>query len=306
VSIELGHLYMEDFATGPARLAENFRAVSPWVRAVAETTASELAARVRPRLSTCFLIDDYFTRFSSPSVVVPQLIAAAAQHGLTIDYLAREAGCAATADGRELAGLLWSRIVPPPPEGANGSGRDALDSGWLANGARSPSRGGEAMAPDTAWVPPSEVDAHRHSIFLDAQLWDGGPSGERRWSCPFLAAVWQCLRLGLLRDGGEPVATPEPWDGGDFPGAWDELPALLRLNPEAAPFTAYRTFSVLGSRFLPIEHTVRLVLGNVAFDAAVLGQAVTRAAGERVGLGRSAADRVAYAFLPPTQPDPAP
>jgi hypothetical protein len=301
--VELGHLYIEDFAQGPVRLTENFRMVVPWVKAINEATASQLAGKARPRISTCFLIDDYFTQFSSPAVVIPQLLTAATQHGLTIDYLAREAACA-EAEGRDLAGLLAARLVPPPPEGSNGAQWDGLESGWLANGARSPARVTEAMAPDTTWVPPSEIGAHRHSIFLDAQLWDSPQPGKRQWSCPFLASVWQCLRLGLLRDDGAPVLEPRASERGEFPDTWAELPPLIRLNPKAQPFTAYQTFSILASRFLPIEHTVRLVLGHIALDAAVVEQAVTRAADEHIALSDVVTDRVSYVFTPPPHSPP--
>jgi hypothetical protein len=95
VSLELGHLYMEDFEAGPERLREHFARVRPWADAV--RTAAATRGR-QARVSTCFLIDDYFTRFSSPAELVPTLLAEAGRAGLTIDYLARESGCG-VADG---------------------------------------------------------------------------------------------------------------------------------------------------------------------------------------------------------------
>ena len=59
LSIELGHLYMEDFAAGPGAAARAVRAG----RAVGGDRAASLAGAVRgrpARISTCFLIDDYF------------------------------------------------------------------------------------------------------------------------------------------------------------------------------------------------------------------------------------------------------
>ncbi|MEU8138176.1 SCO2522 family protein [Streptodolium elevatio] len=294
LSIELGHLYMEDFAQGPERLRRHFAAVAPWIEAARATAAPP---GTRARVSTCFLVDDYFTRFATPAEVIPELLRAAEEAGLVIDYLARESGCAASAAGSGPAALLEARLVPAPVEGTNGTRPPAHDTGWLCNGVRTPhGHGAEAMAPREAWRPPREIGARNHSVFLDVELWAG--DGEQRvWSCPFLAAVWQLLRLGLLRDRGAPVLPPVPWTAPEFPRDWDDLPALLRLNPAAAPFAAYRTFSVLGSRFLPIEHAVRLILGHTAVDPVVGGQAVRRAEAEGVLLPRDPTGRIAYTLL---------
>ena len=62
VSLELGHLYVEDFDLGEPRLREHFRKVAPWAETVTRQLGSELPSGRRPRVSTCFLIDDYFSR----------------------------------------------------------------------------------------------------------------------------------------------------------------------------------------------------------------------------------------------------
>ncbi|WP_436772308.1 SCO2522 family protein [Yinghuangia sp. YIM S09857] len=301
LSIELGHLYMEDFARGAERLRAHFAAVAPWVAAARATAAPP---GTRPRVSTCFLIDDYFTRFSTPAEVIPELLRAAEESGLRIDYLARESGCADSGSDPGPASLLEARLVPAPLEGTNGRRPPAHETGWLCNGLRTPSGSDtEAMAPREGWRPPREIGARNHSVFLDVELWGGkkpGPGGDgelRLWSCPFLAAVWQLLRLGLLRDRGAPVLPPVPWTAPEFPRDWDDLPAVVRLDPAAAPFAAYRTFSVLGTRFLPIEHAVRLILGHTAVDPVVGDQAVGRAAAEGVFLPRDPTGRIAYTFV---------
>lgn len=117
VSLELGHLYMEDFEAGPERLREHFARVRPWADAV---RASAAVGAGCPRISTCFLIDDYFTRFSSPAELIPVLLAEAGDAGLTIDYLARESGCA-VADGVAVAEAVEHRLVESPPAGSDGS-----------------------------------------------------------------------------------------------------------------------------------------------------------------------------------------
>lgn len=291
LSLELGHLYMDDFAAGPDRLREQFTRVKPW--ADAARLACTAPAGRRPRISTCFLIDDYFTRFSSPAEVVPQLLEQAAECGLVIDYLARESACA-EAGASQPARLVEARLVQSPPPGSNGSRPPATEVGWLSNGERSPSDLSEAMRAAAGWQPPREIEARRHSVFLDVELWD--EHGDlRTWSCPFLAAVWQLLRLGLLRDQGREVLSPVP-RGEQFPGSWDSLPPLVQLNAAAAPFAAYRTFSVLASRFLPIEHAVKVILDQWSPEEPVLRQIAERAGHEGLAVPDDVADRVGYLF----------
>lgn len=123
-----------------------------------------------------------------------------------------------------------------------------------------------------------------------------GREGARRtWSCPFLAAVWQLLRLGLLRDEGRVPLPPVPLEGG-WPGDWDRLPAVVRINPQAAPFSAYTTLSVLSPRFLPVELAVRTILSQVAVDDEVLRQVAARSESEGVRLEEELVDRVSYVF----------
>src|SRR5215469_6697091 len=83
VSIELGHLYMEDLAEGETAIRNTFAAVAPWVRA-AQSPRAVGCDKPAVRLSTCFLIDDYFSRFSSPAEVIPTVVAAAQSESLRI------------------------------------------------------------------------------------------------------------------------------------------------------------------------------------------------------------------------------
>jgi hypothetical protein len=298
LSVELGHLYAEDFAAGPARLSDQFARVRPWLAAVAET---RLAGVARPRVSTCFLVDDYFTPFSTPADLVPQLVAAAAEHGLVIDYLVRESACA-EADGSPLAELVAARLTASPPPGTNGSRPPVLESGWLANGQRSPGDAGREAMRREGWQPPVEIGARNHSVFVDVELWSE-QDGRRTWSCAYLAAVWQLLRLGLLRDDGATVARPRPVSDGpqpepaDLPAEWAELPPVVQLNPAADPFCAYRTFSALPARFLPVEQAVRVVLDQVSPLAEVVAEIEQRAERERLPVPRSVLERIDYVFF---------
>jgi hypothetical protein len=304
VSIELGHLYMEDFLAGPERLRAMFAEAEPWARAAMQSAG--LGAR-RPRVSTCFLVDDYFGTLAGPDVVVPQLLAAADSAGLTIDYLARESGCARTTAAEGLvspAELLVGRLVAEPVQGANGERPSVMTSGWLSNGERSPSAAmADAMDVPKPWTPPVQAAARRHSIFVDVELWDG--EGEDRiWSCPLLAAAWQLLRLGLVRDGGEAVAQPvDPASA--WPAAWSDLPTVTRLTSRAAPFCAYSSISILSPRFLPVEIAVRTILGQVWHDPEVTDQIAARAAGEKLELPTEVLDRIGYVFAGTGEVDPA-
>ncbi|AXG81029.1 hypothetical protein DVK44_28885 [Streptomyces paludis] len=88
-----------------------------------------------------------------------------------------------------------------------------------------------------------------------------------------------------------------PWPAGeDFPGDWDELPPLIRLSPSAAPFSAYRTCSVLPSRLLPVEHAVRVVLDQVNVEPRALRQVAERAFGEGLSVPEEIPGRISYVF----------
>jgi hypothetical protein len=292
LSIELGHLYMEDFKLGSDHLVEHFGRVAPWA------TAAKMLSKDRwgvksPRVSTCFLIDDYFARLGDPRDIIDLVMSAADKAGVTIDYIARESGCA-NADGVDLGRLVSDRLVADPTPSTNGSRPPTNKTGWLCNGRRSPNAAAAPAMTFGSWAPPEQNAKNRHSIFLDVELWDDH-GAERRWSCPFLAAIWQLLRLGLLRYDGRLVGRPQ--EIGDYPDDWSELPAVMQMNPDAESFSAYRTFSVLDSRFQEIEHATRVILSQVPIHKEVAQQVEQRGVRERVTLPRQTVDRIEYVFL---------
>jgi hypothetical protein len=293
LSLELGHLYMEDFAAGPGRLRTQFERVEPWAQ-TARRFALPGAPDRKARVSTCFLIDDYFTRFASPAEVLPGVIEAASTCGLEIDYIARESGCAET-DDAPLAQIVAGRLTAIPPPGTTGARPPALEVGWLCNGQRSPVDGLHEAMHRPEWAPPKEVGAVNHSVFVDVELWSE-KNGRRTWSCAYLAAVWQLLRLGMLRNAGANVIHPRLLNG-PFPDDWDELPPVVQLNPHAAPFAAYRTFSVLPARFLHVEHAVRVIIEQIAPLPMVIDQILTRSTGEKVVVPANITDRINYIFF---------
>lgn len=302
VSVEVGHLYMEDFVDGEGAVQRTFAVAAPWVKA-AQAPRAIGCEKNSVRVSTCFLIDDYFSRFSSPAHVIPMVLAAAKREELEIDYLARESACA-TAGSVSPASLTLGSLVTEPVPGTTGGRPPLTETGWLTNGQRSPSTArGEAMSRRTPWQPPRESARRRHSIFIDVELWDER-DGQRTWSCPMLAAVWQLLRLGLLRDQGRPVVAPQDWTDQRFPDSWDDLPPVIRLNSQAAAFAAYTTLSVLSPRFLPVELAVRTILSQFACDAALLAESAVRAERDAMPLPAELVDRMRYVFATPGVTDP--
>jgi len=308
VSVEVGHLYMEDLVAGESAVQRTFAAAGPWVRA-ARTPQAVGCEKKAVRLSTCFLIDDYFSRFASPDEVIPMVLAAAKREDLEIDYLARESACViaagGSAGGASPASLTLGSLVTEPAPGTTGGRPPLTETGWLTNGQRSPSTArDEAMTRRGSWQPPRENARRRHSIFVDVELWDEH-DGQRTWSCPMLAAVWQLMRLGLLRDRGRAVVTPQDWTDPLFPDSWDEFPPVVRLNPRATAFSAYTTLSVLSPRFLPVELAVRTILSQFAPDPAVFADATSRAGRDAMPLPAELVDRIRYVFATPGVTDPA-
>jgi hypothetical protein len=303
VSVEIGHLYMEDFIDGVDAVRRTFAAAAPWVH-TARIPRAVGCDKKSVRVSTCFLIDDYFSRFSSPAAVIPMVLAAAEREGVEIDYLARESACAST-NGVSPATLALGSLVTEPVPGTTGARPPLTETGWLTNGQRSPSTSrGEAMAKRTPWQPPRESARRRHSIFVDVELWDDR-GGQRTWSCPMLAAVWQLMRLGLLRDRGRLIMTPQDWTDPGFPDNWDDLPPVIRLKPNAAAFAAYTTLSVLSPRFLPVELAVRTILSQFACDSNVFAEATDRAMRDAMQPPDELVDRIRYVFAAPGDTDPA-
>jgi hypothetical protein len=297
LSIELGHVYAEDFGPGNDHLHRHFERVAIWTEMIRRDCEAQLPRGVRPRISTCFLIDDYYNRFGRPAEVIQVLRETAAAHGVVIDYMAREAGCA-VADSVPVARLVENRLVADPPPDTTGGRPPATESGWVCNGERTPGGTAPAMKAPPKWSPPTENGANQHSIFGDIQLWSD--EGERRlWSCSFLASVWQLSRLGLLRYEGGVAVRPFrlDLDNYEFPDDWDELPAVMQINHRAAPFTAYRTMSVLHIRFLPVEFAVRTILSQVSIDPGVSEQLAKRSSDEGIQLPDELIDRIGYVLM---------
>lgn len=294
LSIEVGHFYLDDIADDIDGVTAEFRRIVPLVAAFVESARIRFGDDVR--VSTCYLIDDYFQSDTDPARILPKLLGAAGEAGLRIDYLARESACWQTsvfADGVPLgepvpvAEMVAARIVAEPAPPDTGARPPTAQSGWLCNGRRSSLEEPAQAMRARVYRPPEEFGRREHSIFLDVQLWSNGIDAAgmpvTRWSCPFLAAVWHLLRLGMLRYHGAAVAQPQPWDRTQpWPQRWQDVAPVLRLEPDATPFAAYQTLSMLPKRYIGIEHSVRVILDHLALDDDVLAQVIEHGANNPV------------------------
>ncbi|RJO77949.1 hypothetical protein D5S18_06645 [Nocardia panacis] len=314
LSIEVGHFYLNEITNDMDQVVKEFRRIVPLVDAFIASARVEFGPQAR--ISTCYLIDDYFQPDTDPREILGKLLTAADETGLRIDYLAREAGCwQATpfADGVpvgepiELAEMVAARLVAEPAPPATGRRPPTVESGWLCNGRRSSDFDAAQAMRVPQYRPPEEFGRREHSIFLDVQLWskhteniNGDSVIRTKWSCPFLASVWHLLRLGMLRYEGAAVVDPQPWSPGEvWPRQWRQVPAVVRLNPDAAPFAAYRTLSMLPKRYLGIEHSVRLILDHIDLDDDVVGQIIARGAADEVPVTvpRKVTERLSHLLL---------
>ncbi len=330
LSIEVGHFALKTITEDLDAVRKEFRRIVPLVAAFKESARIQFGSETR--ISTCYLIDDYFLGDNdparTPAKVLPRLLKAAREAGedegggLVIDYLARESACAQTSvfvDGVPLgepipvAEMVAARIAPEPAPKDTGGRPPTAESGWLCNGRRSSLAELTQAMRQRSYVPPKVFSEYEHSIFIDVELWsryeaNGIPL--TRWSCPFLAAIWHLLRLGMLRYNGSPVVAPqlrvpnEPNapDGvtepdSTWPDRWSDVPPVAQLNPEAQPFAAYQTLSMLPKRYMEIEHAVRVILDHLDLDEDVTAQIVAAGAAENVTVSPTVSERQSHLLL---------
>ena len=312
LSVETGHLYLDDFADGDRTIMRQLEQAAPWLEAASKRVRKRFGRGAR--ISTCFLVDDYTPSRSSseqprPSEVVDIVTAAAEQVGFRIDYLARESGCVVACerpypgprDQSPLADIVAGLIVEEVAVGANGSRPPTAHTGWLSNGERSPAVSVAMDAPD--WEPPEEFGKYRHSVFVDVELWsfeESAARAERQYSCSLLSAIWLLLRLGLLRNAGQAVAKPYRFGPVEaLPDLWPQLPSITQLTPDAAPFAAYQALSVLPPHFRAAEHAAEIIIDHLRFDSVVLKQIADRARDETspITLPDNPVGRVSHLFF---------
>ena len=176
------------------------RAGPPWLAAA---EASVVRGTEKPRVSTCFLIDDYFQRSHDAADIMRSCCSSPPRPACRIDYSpgnppAPAAPTACASPNSWPAACCRSPSRRPPPARARPR---CARAGWPT--ARPP-RDGKVLAAMQGhdWERPVEFSKRNHSIFLDVELWkdfaDPGDDEEvilsrRHYSCPFLASVWQLV-----------------------------------------------------------------------------------------------------------------
>lgn len=311
MSIEVGHFFMKTLEEGEGPILAQFQRVKPWLDAARNSVDS---GGKTPRISTCFLIDDYFQREVDPDEpklradqLMERILRLSEQAGVQIDYVARESACARRRDGFAIAELVADRLLEEPEPGLDTGGRPPTkESGWLSNGR--PARESTVLNAMQAhdWGALLEYGRRNHSIYLDVELWrDGAEPGadeeevlrRRLYSCPFLAAVWQLVRLGLLRDNGEPALAVTDFQG-EWPAEWSQFPEIVKVNPAATSFYAYHSLSIMPQHYLPIETAVRNVIDHFLYQRDVALKLDERARKENITLSEIISERMSHHFLP--------
>ncbi|WP_280272350.1 SCO2522 family protein [Nocardia wallacei] len=311
LSIETGHFYMNELINGQQNIRAQFREVVDQVEFYTASARKRFGSAAR--VSTCFLIDDYFAPDTNPTEILNKLLNAADDCGLRIDYLAREAGCweypvyvdgVPTGPMVKLAETMAARVVAEPSDNTTGRRPPDVESGWLCNGRRSSDHDPAQAMRAQDYRPPLAYGRRVHSIFLDTEMWDSPMEGvddkHTRWSCPFLASIWQLLRLGMVRfEGAAPFhpqlrSRKEGWED-----HWWEMPAVIQLNPDAKPFAAYRSLSILPQDYLGIEHAVHVILDHLELDEQVWELISARGGRERVPVEvpRETSKRLSHVLL---------
>lgn len=312
LSIEVGHFYMETLdSEDEAPIIAQFKKLRPWLDAARSAADS---GGGKPRVSTCFLIDDYFQRKPDPKKrklrpdeIMERLLRLAKEAGVEIDYVARESACARRRDGFAVAELVVDRLLEEAEPGKDTGGRPpAKESGWLSNGKPSRELNVLNAMENHVWEAPLEYGMRNHSIYVDVEMWrDGAEPGadeeevrrRRLYSCPFLASVWQLVRLGLLRENGEPALTVTDFDG-EWRTEWNQFPEVIKVNRKAQPFYAYSSLSIMPQLYLPIETAVRTVIDHFLYDRDVARKLDQRAAKENITLPDVISERISHHFLP--------
>lgn len=258
LSVEVGHVYLGELQD-PSLVGSAAAAAAFWIKPVLDKVG-------RANASVCLMIDDYFPARGSidPDEAAALFIAAFEEAGLALDYVAHEADFAVFAED------VRARIQPQPrlgemsfgePGGFRNDLKDSsgrwLRSGWISNGdpirAERGARDGFALFDRAAKTDETlGRPEHRTSMALEVQIYDTPKGDAVVWSCPFLAACWQLVRLGALRDDNNEPRFPE---------------RMRQLRDDAPPFHARRTLTLLPPSMLRVEHAVRVILSQLDLDS---------------------------------------
>lgn len=256
LSIEVGHAYLGELADKPWLPDASAASAAFWIKPIIEALGSR-------KVSVCLMVDDYFVARGGidPADAEVKFAEAFERAGLPLDYVAHEADLA------DVAADVRAMIQPQPrfgelaheqPSGEMNTLKDSagrwVSSGWVSNGdpvrKQSVDRGFRIAGAATAAVKEYVRPEHRTSMALEVQIYKSDKN-ETEWACPFLAACWQLVRLGALRDEDNQLVFPK---------------RLRRLREDTAPFHAHKTLSLIPSSMLRVEHAVRVILSQLDLD----------------------------------------
>jgi hypothetical protein len=253
MSVEIAHIYLGELTEDTA--GDAVSAAIDRVGPVVDRMTRDHGRTV----STCVLIDDYFeSKGPTPEQAVEIFKNAAARLGFRLDWIAFEADCALAAD------YFFDKLYPQPRFGESSHGGvhgepnrlSRSGQSWVSNG--DPTR--QTKAPrsrrflgEEVKYPAGKVRPEiATSIALDVEIAKAGSQGDDLiWSCPFLAACWQLIRLGCWREPSGGMLAPK---------------RLLAVSERPPPFFARRTLSHLPSRYLRVEHAVQVILNQLTID----------------------------------------
>ena len=264
LSVELGHFYMSDLqhiqGNSPSsetedrirtflgkRIDVGYAALHPIVSKYWEQEKT---------VSLSVMIDDYFWTASNNLTrkdVADYVLNHCERTGIPLNFIVYESSLADSVE------VMVHRIVERAHPGSGSQRRDRSEQiRWLSNGQMgrdvaplSENRGFGIAMPETPSKAAYTEKTRSHSLHIDVELFDTPQKGEgllKQWACPVLAAWWQLIRLGMLRDVKNNPSCPDD---------------TVVINDEYTLF-AKRTLTALSPDFLEIEAGVRTILSQVS------------------------------------------
>lgn len=255
LSIELPHFYISQFSEKPDIIEKGLAASKIFLDPIVA-----ILEKKKKNYSTVCLVDDYFVRKGQENEIekfIQSYRNACEKLSIRLDYIVFEGQCSKSVKN-------FPPILPEPNQGAGSRGGPYTNQlsdnkDWLSNGDVFRDKyidvnqgfGANFLSNEL-----SDIKPHKeHALFLDVQLSKPGESknlaylNEEKlvYSCPFLAAWWQLIRLGMHSDEDGNFLIPE--------NSWQ--------RDGAHPMTAERTLTFVAPDFLPVEHAVNCILNNV-------------------------------------------
>lgn len=263
LSVEVGHFYISDLHKESERGGNVERLIHQSMDAgmVAVTPIVKRYLDRKKPVSMTVLIDDYFLPEDSKldrndvAVILREYNSRAdLDPDLHLDHIVFESALAESVE------MMLRNLMRPPRLGDGSSeGEGQHKEAWLSNGqtGRHQPSGAHSSALDMALESKrsqktySSGSKHPHSLSIDVEMYQERRSSMPKWACPTLAAWWQLIRLGMLRDDEDAPYYPE---------------GTIVLNQHRSLF-AKRTLTALSPKFLEIEAAVRTILSQVSIPS---------------------------------------